>query len=272
MQAIHASVTEIHHVTSARAAEWADLQEGFSLPLYRSILSCIPMLGRCRLLDLGCGSGAFCSEAAMVGLTTTGLDSPPAMIRIARERHCGATFVVGTINNLHFAERSFDSVTAINTVLQVASARLVLADARRLVRGGGAVVMACRAPAQYCDATGVLSALDALGLATTNKAPDRFALAADGVLERLATQAGLTPVLVEDVECPWTYQNANAAVRGLIASGAGARAAMAVGENAARRAILDAIRPFKDCAGGFVLRNRYRYVMAVEPEFTPHAA
>ncbi|MBI5531693.1 MAG: methyltransferase domain-containing protein [Deltaproteobacteria bacterium] len=272
MQSYQASVTSLRVYSDARAAEWAEIQEAFSLPLYKSILSCIPMLGRCRLLDLGCGSGAFCAQAASVGLTVTGLDSATALIRIARERQCGATFVVGAVERLRFIRSSFDSITAINAFRHVASARAVLMDARRLVRRGGAIVISSRAPLEHCDAAKVLGALDALRPAGTGPRPDRFALSPDGVLEKLATTAGLTPVLVEDVECPWTYENASAAVSALMASGTGARAIAVVGESNARRAVLEALRPFRDSAGGIVLSNRCRYVMAIAHDDPPDVA
>jgi hypothetical protein len=89
-----------------------------------------------------------------------------------------------------------------------------------------------------------------------------FALSADGELEALVIQAGLTPGAVEEIGCPWEYPNEPTALRGLLSSGPAIRAIQQVGEETVRAAVVKAIAPFKTTAGGYLLRNKYRYMIA----------
>lgn len=272
MDATHASMTRLRSVWDAHAKDWSEVQEGLSLPLYKTILSCLPVVGRCRLLDLGCGAGSFCSLAASIGVRPTGLDSSPTMLSIARERLPDVEFVLGDMQDLPFASGSFDAVTAIYSVQNASSARAVLREMKRVARPGAAVVVATFGPEERCEAAIVLRALARLSKGAPGDAPDPFVLSRQGELETLATDAGLTPVLVEDVDCPWTYGDVENAVRGLMAGGTAERAVREVGDKAVSRAIVELLGQFQVASGGFSLRNRYRFMMASAPDDSPDVA
>jgi SAM-dependent methyltransferase len=55
--------------------------------------------GVTRVVDLGCGLGAFTSRIADLGLQVTGLDVSPTAIAKAKERHAGIAFAVGSIDD-----------------------------------------------------------------------------------------------------------------------------------------------------------------------------
>jgi SAM-dependent methyltransferase len=272
MEATHTSMTRLRTPWNTHARDWADVQEQLALPLYKSILSCLPVLGRCKLLDLGCGAGTFCAVAASIGVDATGLDSAPAMITLARERVSDAEFVLGEMMDLPYPAGVFHVVTAINSVQHATSARGVLREARRVARAGASIVIATLGPEDRCDATVVLRELSRLEAPASDDTPSPFALAQQGALEILATDAGLAPMLVEDVDCAWTYCDIETAVRGLMAGGAAVRAARAAGDAAVSRAIASSIAPFRASDGRFILRNRYRFMLAIAPDDSVEAA
>ena len=65
------------------------------------------------LLDIGCGTGAFCYYMTGYGFQTTGLDTSKNMLKYARRKNRGnsSNFVEGNIlKGLPYADNSFDYV------------------------------------------------------------------------------------------------------------------------------------------------------------------
>ena len=98
------------------------------------------------LLDLGCGGGQLCLDAAELGWRVTGLDVAPAMIEEARELCAGRAvdFVVGSYDESGFPEESFDAVTAMGLIEYLPEDAALFAEARRLLRPGGRFAVSCR--------------------------------------------------------------------------------------------------------------------------------
>ena len=73
--------------------------------------------------------------------------------------------------------------------------------------------------------------------------------------------------MASSVEVPvtWAYRDAETAMRALLASAGGARSARAVGEARVREVLGEAMTPFTDDTGAVVMRNLFRYVVAVKP-------
>jgi 2-polyprenyl-3-methyl-5-hydroxy-6-metoxy-1,4-benzoquinol methylase len=110
-------------------------------PAARRLLAEIPQ--GARVLDVGCGTGAFAREAARTrGARVTAIDLAPRMIEVARERTdvgLGVEYRVGDL--MAAPQRGFDVAVAINTLHHVALA----AAAERLaqaVEPGGLVLVA----------------------------------------------------------------------------------------------------------------------------------
>jgi len=51
-----------------RARDWAEVQEGVAIPLYRAVLNKTAIGVGTSVLDIGCGSGIFCEMAAKRGI------------------------------------------------------------------------------------------------------------------------------------------------------------------------------------------------------------
>ena len=71
----------------------------------------------------------------------------------------------------------------------------------------------------------------------------------------------MNPGNVEEVDCPWAYPDEHTALRGLLSSGPAMRAIQHAGEATVSATIVKALVPFKTASGGYLLRNKYRYMI-----------
>lgn len=248
-------------IWGARARDWADVQEGVAVPLYETVLRKVGLGAGGSVADIGCGSGVFCAMAARLGAKVSGIDAAEALIAIARERVPEGDFRVGEMEVLPYADREFHVVTGFSSFQFAANPVIALREASRVSRTGTIVIAVFGEPERN-ESTAYFAALGALLPPPPAGTPGPFALSADGALESLALQAGLTPRVAETVECPWVYPDEQTALRGLLASGPAMRAIQHKGEEMVRDAILDALVPFRTSSGGYRLSNGFRYVLA----------
>lgn len=119
--------------------------------------------GPARLLDLACGTGRTLRQIAVAhpDLSLVGVDLSRFYLDEAREvlRGRNARLAVANAEALPLADGSFDAVTCVYLLheLPLDARRRVLAEARRLLRPGGLLVIedACQ-PADSPELTGVL--------------------------------------------------------------------------------------------------------------------
>ena len=82
------------------------------------------------------------------------------------------------------------------------------------------------------------------------------------MLEPFVIQAGFEPYRSDQVDCLWAYPDFKTLCRGMLASGPGAAAKQEVGLAEARKALAAAAAPYQTAAGGYELRNTFRYLLA----------
>lgn len=222
---------------SGHAHDWATVQEWQARPLYEAVLDELAPWQETTLLDLGCGSGGFASLAAARAARVAGVDTTPELIDIAERRLPTGAFRVGDLARLPYADGSFSVVTGLNSFQYTADPAATLAEAARVTRPGGALVVAVWAPADECDAAG-------LGCTET------FALSDPGMLEDLFAVAGLAAGSPNTVACPWRYRDVETAVRGLVSAGVSAGT------------VREAIASYRVDDGSYLLRNAVRYAVA----------
>ena len=104
----------------------------------------LPATGRPRVLDLGAGpaNSSLAILAARPHARVVTLDRAPAMVRLARAAmagHAGLTVVLGDAAALPFPAETFDLATGHSFLYLVPQRERVLAEARRVLRGGGHV-------------------------------------------------------------------------------------------------------------------------------------
>lgn len=92
-----------------------------------------------RVLDLGCGTGAFLGRIAecFPALELTGLDLTPALLAEARRRAPTARLIEGNAEAPPFAARSFDVVCSLNVLHHLIDRRRHLGLLAELCRPGG---------------------------------------------------------------------------------------------------------------------------------------
>lgn len=127
-------------VWGVQARNWADLMEKMALPVYHVVLDKTNAGRGTCLLDIGCGPGMAAQLAAKLGAHVSGLDASEGELAIARERVPNGDFRCGEMEELPYADASFDVVTAFNSI-QFADNPL---HALREAKNGGQVRGVCR--------------------------------------------------------------------------------------------------------------------------------
>lgn len=95
-----------------------------------------------RVLDAGCGTGGLLRRLAATEprWRLEGLDYSPIAVETAQTR-TGLPVVLGSVTALPFADTQFDAVVSCDVVCQVPDGRAALAEFRRVLRPGGALVL-----------------------------------------------------------------------------------------------------------------------------------
>ena len=246
-----------------RASDWADVQEATFRPAYEAVLGAAEIGSGTALLDVGCGAGMFCELAASKGARVWGLDAAAPLVAIAQTRVRGGDFKVGEMEALPFRDGSFDVITGFNSFQYAASPVSALREARRVARKGGVVIAMLWGRQEDCQAAAYIKALGSQLPPPPPGAPGPFALSQDGALEALVKEAGLDPKTLHDIDTPWEYPDLQTALRGMLSAGPAIRAIRHSGEQPVREAVTQAIAPYRTPSGGYRLRNKSRYLVAL---------
>jgi SAM-dependent methyltransferase len=254
-RALPGSATAQGELWGARAVDWARLQEPRQRTLYRTAFEALSLGSGTCLLDVGCGSGLALREAAVRGADVTGLDAAEPLVDIARRRLPGVEIVVGELEDLPFADGTFDLVTGFNAFPYAARPVLALREAARVVRVGGCVLMMVSGLPEAIAATGRAAAVDVPG----RRRP--FGVPPEGALSERIAAAGLEPVYETSVPCSFRYPGVELAVRALLSAGVATRATRHARLDAAAAAIREQLAPATAEDGGVELWTTARYVV-----------
>jgi SAM-dependent methyltransferase len=248
----------------ARARDWAELQEPAWRPIFREALIAAGVGPGMRVLDIGCGAGGALVVARELGAEPTGFDASSRLAEVARERLPGARIDIGDMEALPFAAESFDRVTGFNSFQFAGDIVRALAEAGRVCRKRGRVMMFVWGRRADCElVSGVLPAIMALMPPPPPGAPPApFDFGEPGVVEGLMERAALAPEAAADQDGVLVYPNLDVAVRATLSAGPSARAIEHSGEAALKAALDEAFRPFVRSDGSVALKNRFRRVIA----------
>lgn len=98
-----------------------------------------------RVLDVGCGDGAYALAAAERGAHVVGVDTSARMLQAARDRAASKGLPldlrVGDVRQLPFADASFDVVLAVTVLCFVEDASRALSEMARVLAPGGRLVI-----------------------------------------------------------------------------------------------------------------------------------
>src|SRR5216684_511610 len=93
-----------------------------------------------KVIDLGCGSGAFTALLTDAGYDCVGLDLSAKLLAVGRRKHPGIAFVEGDIERLPFPDARFDGALLSGVVHHFPDPSRCAAEVFRVLRGGGRFV------------------------------------------------------------------------------------------------------------------------------------
>ena len=133
-------------------AEWAEMYDGPNPLIETEELVVRPILERVaepgvQALDAACGTGRHAAYLHDRGCTVTGVDQSLEMLAVARNKLPEVHFEQGDIEQLAFADGSFDLVVIALALCHLADPTAAVAELARVLRPGGTLVIADPHPA-----------------------------------------------------------------------------------------------------------------------------
>jgi SAM-dependent methyltransferase len=246
----------------ARAADWA-LNEEQQTPTYEEVMRRLGLRDSQRVLEVGCGTGVFLRMAADRGVAVSAIDASQELVAIARERVPEADVRVGEMQALPHADDTFDVVAGFNAFFFAADMVEALREAARVAKPGGQVAIQVWGRPDRCDLTAMKHAIASVAPPDPDGAkPAAPALWQEGVLEGIASTAGLTPRESFDVSWSYWFLDDDTLARAMLAPGLVVELMQIVDEATVRVAILEALAPYRHAGGGYALRNEWHTLIA----------
>jgi SAM-dependent methyltransferase len=243
----------------ARPDGWSAIEEQ-QLPTYEEAIRRVGISPGDSVVDLGCGSGVFLRAAADRGATVFGLDAAQSLIEVARRRVPDADLRIGDLESLPWEDDRFDLVTGFNSFFFAADMTAALREAGRVAKPGAPVLIQVWGRPERCDLSAMLGAIAAL---RPQREPDGSPpLSTPGVLEGIATDAGLSPGTAFDFSYAIEYPDADVLAERMLSAGGVVEAVRESGEDEVRTAIIESLAPYQRDDGSYRLVNEWHYLVA----------
>jgi SAM-dependent methyltransferase len=245
----------------ARPADWA-LSEDLQTPTYEEALRRVALVPGQRVLDIGCGVGSFLQLVAERGAQPFGLDASEALIEFARPRLPAAEFRAGEMEALPYDDDTFDLVTGFNSFFFADDFVAALREAGRVAKPGAPVVIQVWGPHERNDLEAMKEIARPFFPPRPANAPPEPDYSTPGVLEDIATQAGLAPEQAFDAAWSFEFADDETMTRALIAPAGLAVLVGAEREPEFKRALIEGLAAYRTSDGGYRLSNEYHYLIA----------
>ena len=245
----------------ARPADWA-LSEDQQVPTYEEALRRVgPVSGR-LVLDVGCGVGAFLCLVAARGAHVFGLDASQALLEVARRRLPDADLRVGEMEALPYDDDAFELVTGFNSFFFANDLVAALREAGRVAKPGAPVVIQVWGAHERNDLEAIKEIVRPFMPPRPTDAPPEPDYSKPGVLEDIASKAGLDPESAFDTTWSYDYPDEDTVRRALVAP---AGIAVLVGpdrEQEVQDAIVKGLATHRAPDGSYRLRNSFHALIA----------
>jgi SAM-dependent methyltransferase len=245
----------------ARPADWA-LSEDQQLPAYEEALRRTGLDPGQLVLDVGCGAGAFLRLVAERGARPFGVDASDALIELARERVPGADLRVGDMEALPYDDDTFDLVTGFSAFFFANDIIAAVREAGRVAKGGAPVVIQVWGPHERNDLEAMKEVARPFFPPRPADAPPEPDYSKPGVLEDIATRAGLTPAEAFDVNFAYEFPDEETVRRALLAPGGLAVIVGPAREQELGDAIVAGVAPYRRPDGGYRLNSEFHCLVA----------
>jgi len=245
----------------ARPTDWA-LSEDQQIPTYEAALEHVPLERGQAVLDIGCGVGAFLRLVDARGARPFGLDASKALLDLARERVPHAHLQVGDMEALPYEDATFDVVCGFNSFFFADDIVAALSEAGRVAKPGALIVVQVWGPHEQNDLEAMKQIIRPFMPPRPADAPLEPDYSTRGVLEELASKAGLTPEEAFDTSWAFVFDDEDTLRRALVAP---AGIAVLVGpdrEQQVKDAIVDGLARYRSPDGSYRLRNTYHCLIA----------
>jgi SAM-dependent methyltransferase len=245
----------------ARPADWA-LNEDQQIPSYEAALARVGLTQGDRVLDVGCGAGAFLRLVASRGGRPFGLDASEPLVELARKRVPEADLRVGDMEALPYEEDAFDLVTGFTSFFFANDMVAALREAARVARPGAAVVIQVWGPHERRDLEAMMAIAHPYLPPRPADTPPEPEYWRSGVLEEIATRAGLAPREAFDLTWAYEYPDEETLGRAMMAPAGIATLVGPDREAEVRAAIVDGLSAFRRSDGRYRLENEFHFLIA----------
>ena len=106
-----------------------------------ALASLVSRLNAKQILEVGCGTGRWLVELQPLVRRTYGLDLSTGMLRQAQQIHGPLALACGRATQLPFPRAAFDLVLCVNAIHHFGTPHIFVAEARRVLRPGGALAV-----------------------------------------------------------------------------------------------------------------------------------
>jgi SAM-dependent methyltransferase len=245
----------------ARPDDWAE-SEWKQTPTYEAAIERVGIEPGQRVLDIGCGTGAFLRLAADHGAETFGLDASEALLEVARARVPEADLRVGEMQSLPYEDDTFDLLTGFNSFFFATDMVAALREAGRVAKPGATVVIQVWGAHERCDLEAMKVVVRPFMPPRPPDAPPEPELWKPGVLEAMASEAGLTPETAFDETWAFEFADEDSLGRAMLAPAGIAKLVGPEHEGEVKVRIVEALSSHRAAEGGFSLSNEYHYLIA----------
>ncbi|MEP7237792.1 MAG: class I SAM-dependent methyltransferase [Ferruginibacter sp.] len=244
--------------------DWALHLEITFIPVYKKVINKAGLAANDDVLDIGCGSGLFIKMLDVTNSSVTGIDVSEELLNVARQRNPGATLVNQDMNELPFADNSFNLVTGFNSIQYAEDLPKTLSEIKRVLKDDGKLVISTWGSANECEALKVLASIATLLPEPVAGSPGPLALSAAGKVEVLLAEAGFKIIENNTIECPWNFSSLDDAIKGILAAGPSAEAISYAGKEKVKEKLISSLEPFNVYDEIYFLENVYHYYIAAK--------
>jgi SAM-dependent methyltransferase len=231
-------------------------------PTYEEAIRRVGIEAGKRVLDIGCGTGVFLRLAAERGAKPFGLDASETLLEIARSHLPDADLRLGEMQALPYEDDTFDLVTGFNSFFFATDLVEALREAGRVAKPGAPVVIQVWGAPERNDLEAMKVVVRPYMPAPPPDAPSPPPLWKPGVLEEIATAAGLTPETAFDTSWAYEYADQDALGRAMVSPAGIAELVGPEREAEVRAEIVEALSPYRTAEGGYRLENEFHFLVA----------